>query len=258
MKFVRPLLLLAATLGIAVHARAQLWDFSNGPPDSLPALTRYEAPVFPASLRTTGVTDGYATLAFTIDDAGQVEDAVGLEASDPAFVDATLDALLSWRFAKTYSPTVPRREVIQFDYRRSGTVASLSQRDASKAAFAAASLSTPLVRTVTWEELKDQPARVKGPMPSYPEQLRSKPVPGHALVDFVIDTEGKVRVPTVTNSSAPEFGHAALAAIKQWRFEPPTVDGRSVNVHVTRSFSFGRARKSEVLPPPDERIVQNP
>lgn len=250
--------LLSGLILSAGCAIAEPWDFSEGPPQSLPALSRYEAPVFPQRLRPTTVTAGYATMIFTVKPDGGVDDAMALEASDPAFVEATIEALQRWRLAAAQSDTAPRREVIQFDYRRTGTVASLTQSDASKAAFIAAQALTPAIRTMTWEEMDDEPARISGAMPAYPQSLRTYPVRGHATVDFVIDAEGRVRVSTVLAASAPEFGEAALTAVRQWRFEPTQQHGAAVNVHVRRSFTFGNATAKRPAPVENERIAQNP
>lgn len=261
MKPVPQLILSMMAMLAAGAVWAEPWDFSSGPPANLPALSRYEAPVFPARLRPTTVTSGYATVVFTVKADGRVEDAVGLEASDPAFVESTLDALMNWRLAAAPSTTVPRREIVQFDYRRSGTVASLSHGDAIKSVFAATGDSTPAVRTLEWERMDRTPRRIAGSMPAYPETLRSRPVRGHAMIDFIIDATGRVRVPTIADSSAAEFGEAALAAVRAWRFEPPQEDGVAVNVRAIRSFSFGGgvARQGEARAPADsERIAQNP
>src|SRR3954462_5804857 len=72
-------------------ALAEPWDFSEGLPASLPALSRYEAPVFPQRLRPTTVTSGYATMIFTVRPDGNIEDAMALEASDPAFIETTIE-----------------------------------------------------------------------------------------------------------------------------------------------------------------------
>jgi TonB family protein len=242
-------------------ALAEPWDFSEGPPASLPALSRYEAPVFPQRLRPTTVTSGYATMIFTVRPDGNIEDAMALEASDPAFIETTIEALQRWRLAAAHSDTVPRREVIQFDYRRTGTIASLTHSDASKAAWIAAEALTPSIRTMAWEELDDEPERVSGSMPAYPQSLRANPVQGYATIDFVIDVAGAVRVPTVLNASSPEFGDATLTAVRQWRFDPPRQDGTAVNAHVMRSFTFGNAlakRHEERADADAEQIVRNP
>lgn len=214
--------------------------FDNGPPPQLPALTRYEPPTFPDSLRLSSIADGYATMMFTIDEEGRVSDSIAIEASHPAFAESMRDVLAKWRFEVTAGVTTPRRELIQFDFRRTGTVSSLSQRDASKAAFP----TTPMehdrpIRTVEWADLMTPPQRLEGSMPRYPSRLREQGVQGFARVHFVIDRQGAVRVPVVIDASDARFGEAALSAIGQWRFAPTLIGDEPVNVRVERTFSFG-------------------
>ena len=215
-------------------------DVGETPPNELPPLSRYQAPEFPPTLRITSVTDGYATMLFTIDTSGEVEDSVAIAASHPAFVAAVREALAHWRFKPTESVTHPRRELIQFQFKRTGLVGSLSQREATEGLFPSAHSTSPAVRTVDWEDLQSTPERIVASMPAYPQALRAQPVRGYASISFVIDAEGEVRVPVVIEASEPEFGDAALAAVKRWRFAPPVQDEHPVNVTVTRSFTFGK------------------
>ena len=214
----------------------------HGPPPQLPALTRYEPPAFPEALRLTPITDGYAAMMFTIDDDGHVADSVAIEASHPAFAATMREVFAKWRFERAESPTTPRRELINFDFRRTGTVASLSQRDASKSAFprTPADRERP-IRTVDWVNLVSPPRRLQGAMPIYPPELRARATRGFAHISFILDMEGVVRVPVILGASAPEFGSAALAAVKGWRFDQPSVADERVNVRVERSFNFGGA-----------------
>ena len=56
---------------------------------------------------------------------------------------------------------------------------------------------------------------------------------------FFVDETGRVRVPIVVDCSVPELGRAALAAVEQWRFEPPRIAGHKTIVLETQTFSFG-------------------
>jgi TonB family protein len=205
------------------------------PPAGLPALASYQAPTFPNALRLTAVTDGYALMMFTVDSDGVVEDAVALEASHPAFVSEVGAALSNWRFKPTASATIPRREVIQFDFRRTGMVASLSHRDATSAVFENTARLAPVVRTLDWDQLEQKPRRTVVVMPHRASQADS----GAAEVSFIIDQSGRVRVPAIVNSTEPAFSAEVLKAVRQWRFEVPTLQGETVNVRATRSFRFG-------------------
>jgi periplasmic protein TonB len=219
------------------------FDLEIGPPPQLPPLARYEPPSFPESLRLTSIADGYATMLFTIDDDGRVIDSIATEASHPAFEKAMQETFAKWRFEPAANNTTPRRELIQFDFRRSGVVSSLSQRDASKSFFPVAPAESERpIRTIDWSDLPNPPQRVAGEMPAYPQSLRAQGIQGVALLSFIVDTQGRVRVPVSLNASDARFARAALAAVKHWRFTPAELASEPVNLRVERTFNFG-ARK---------------
>jgi TonB family protein len=74
--------------------------------------------------------------------------------------------------------------------------------------------------------------------PVYPLGLRRQGMRGEVVVEFVIDPEGSVKNPIVVRTLHPAFNEAALAAIRQWRFEPGRVAGRPVNTLMQQAISF--------------------
>lgn len=204
-------------------------------PESFPpqgvAFSEYEAPDFPYRLKPTAITRGYCVLAVTVDEGGRVEDAVGLEATDPAFVEAVLEVMPSWVFAPTAtSASQPRREIMHFQFRRSGVVSQSTHRDAGKSMFAEADERYVRVRTVAWEDVDRAPVRLSGGPPgTFSRDLVPQ---GGAELSFIIDQAGRVRVPVVVGTTDPALGEAALGAIKEWRFSPPTRRGQPVLVEV--------------------------
>ena len=55
---------------------------------------------------------------------------------------------------------------------------------------------------------------------------------------FYVDEDGRVRLPEVIQATEPEFAEAALAAVKQWRYEPPQLGGRRVIACDNWNFKF--------------------
>ena len=57
--------------------------------------------------------------------------------------------------------------------------------------------------------------------PAYPAAAKAAGVEGHAVVEYRVDVEGRVRDPRIVES-VPEgvFDAAALAAIRSWRYQP--------------------------------------
>ena len=72
----------------------------------------------------------------------------------------------------------------------------------------------------------------------YPPAAREKKVEGVVLVEVIADTEGKVKGAQIVRSVTPELDKAALAAARQWKFEPYLVDGTPRNVVMQVSVSF--------------------
>ena len=180
-------------------------------------------------------------------DRAQWIDALALEASHPAFVTEIGNALSKWRFEPADSPMTPRREVIQFDFRRTGMVASVSHRDAASAVFVNTTTPTPAVRTVDWEQLEKTPARKVGVMPARVGDTPS----GSAAVSFIIDQSAtcpRSGPRRSERSSLWTSRHSKLSS--QWQFEAPIARrGRP-------STSGRRARSALAAAPTDTSMTE--
>lgn len=211
---------------------------ANDAQPPLAGLLSYGPPAFPAPLRPTAVGEGYAIVAFTVDRGGRVDDAVTLEASHPAFGAAIIEALPAWVLEPDSKETIPRREVVQFDFKRDGAINVISHMDGAKDAFTNASVLETQVKTLPWQRLEQQPQRLVMVNPAVPRALRDQFTGSTVTVNFVIDEQGLVHVPAVPSNTQAQLAQAILTAVKQWRFSPPIYEGRPVVVEVTRSFSF--------------------
>lgn len=216
------------------------------PPYGL-AFVEYTPPEFPRELRATGIASGYSVIVATIDVHGRIEDAVAIEASHPAFAEAVIEAASAWTLAPTSAATSPRREVLHYVFQRSGVVSGLSHLEGARAAFSNPN-GHPRVRTVPASSLTPPPQRLSGKRPVVVESTLAPGETGHAVVGFIIDEKGRVRVPAVTEASDPALGEAALAAIKTWRFARARVGGQPVLVEAIRSFRFESQDVSQSRP----------
>ena len=86
----------------------------------------------------------------------------------------------------------------------------------------------------------DQPPRViDQPAPHYPlggELPRT--VGGSTLVDFVVDTQGRVHNAFAVTSTQKQFGDAAVRAVSRWIFQPGRKGGVPVNVHLEQRMDY--------------------
>ncbi len=95
--------------------------------------------------------------------------------------------------------------------------------------------------------VRTPPVPIDRVAPVYPDSARAAGIEGTVIVKTLVGSDGRVmRVDVET--SVPGLDAAALAAVKQWRFNPGTVDGRphAMTVGVPVSFHLapgGPAKK---------------
>lgn len=65
--------------------------------------------------------------------------------------------------------------------------------------------------------------------PTYPTRARINGTMGEGIVRFVIDADGRLSCCEVVAQTAPEFGRAALEAVRRWRAQPGLIGGRPVD-----------------------------
>ena len=86
-------------------------------------------------------------------------------------------------------------------------------------------------------DLDQKPRVIFQPSPSVAPKLRKK-TPATVYVIFTVDPRGRVENPLVQSSSNPEFDAAALAAVKQWKFEPGKRGGQPVRFRMRVPITF--------------------
>ena len=84
----------------------------------------------------------------------------------------------------------------------------------------------------------DQPPRVLYQVQPVVDGKLRKKLPASVSVVFLVDPSGRVDKPRVQTSSDAAFEVAALAAVKQWRFEPGKRSGKPVAFRMRVPFTF--------------------
>jgi four helix bundle protein len=70
-----------------------------------------------------------------------------------------------------------------------------------------------------------------------PDDIKSK-IEGTVLLDVVIGNDGNLRDIRVSRSLKPSFDQAAVAAVRQWQFEPGRYQGKAVAIYVHMEINF--------------------
>ena len=204
-------------------------------------LDRFVVPDFPAFLRQSGVLQGTVVVAVGHETGNRATDVLVLESTDPRFTDAALDAIREWKFA---APNVPSDQseatvpIVRFLFTTgSVSVVPLTASTGRSSSSRAVRAETP-IELPNFSHLDHVPKPLQNPPPEFPIALRGRVTNGTVVVKYFVDAEGRVRLPTIITATEPEFAAAALTAIRQWRFEPPRIDGKSVVALERLSFQF--------------------
>jgi TonB family protein len=196
----------------------------------LPKPALLPEPVYPRELLLAGET-GSAVAEFTITGQGMVEDILLKEVSNPEFGAALTAAMQMWHFdpARFVAEAAVAKMVV--NYKFVPPASDLVHRlvlalQPGGAGVGGASGLDERLRPL-W--------RVS---PVYPQALRVEKPVGKAMIEFIIDRDGRCRLPQVVSASQPEFGWAAAAAISQWVFAPPLRGGQPVDVKASIPVDF--------------------
>lgn len=92
---------------------------------------------------------------------------------------------------------------------------------------------------ISMADLDQEPRVVYTVQPVLTAEVRKK-APGRVHVLFVVNQAGNVESPIVQTSSDPAFERPALAAVKQWRFEPGRRNGQPVRFRMKVPITFPR------------------
>jgi TonB family protein len=203
-------------------------------------LTSYAEPAFPDAARLDGFAVGHVTVAVGRNARGEPVDILVLSATHPQMASNAVDAVRQWRFTPSNDPADLKTRTLRIDFRTHGVVVfpfgknPMEETDiGNRAAKLRDSAKVPHVQS-----LAQKPKALVQPMPAYPAALVSRKVEGTAAVRFYVDEDGRVRLPELIDATTPEFAEAALAAVAQWRYEPPQVGGRTIIASDNWVFQF--------------------
>lgn len=225
-------------LGLTLSAQAQFPG--NSRERETLNIIQTEAATFPLTLANTTVLSGDVKVAVDIDQMGQLTDYLVTSYSRKEFADSAVAALKKWRFEPPLFRGEPWATVqeIRFDYSRSGVVVSLTAIEALNARLDELMERRLAYRTFKLRELDRIPTPIKVVSPAA-SALGPTAARRSVTVEFYIDQEGRVRLPSVNRAEAATVDATnAIAAVRQWRFEPPLRNGRPVLVIAQQQFNF--------------------
>lgn len=206
-------------------------------------ITESKLPAFPLGLRRQGVNEGTATYAISVNPFGELDDYLLLETTHRSFADAVEAALPEWRFATPAidGETAAIVSTLKVTFERGGGVVYESTGFDLRSVFQQYEEKEIAYRVRGIWELDRIPEPLKVEKPEFHVDLLEAREQVNAVFEFYIDDQGKVRMPTLReadNQVDERLLIIAQEALLQWRFEPPTVNGRPVVTKAAQPFSF--------------------
>jgi len=205
-----------------------------------PVLVKEFKPQYTAEAMRARV-QGAVTLECVVQPDGTVGEARVTKALEPGLDREAIKAVKQWRFkpGTKDGKAVPVRVTLEmaFTLRDTPTQPLFPVRplvpggESSKGQPLAAGVYKP-------GDGVSAPVMVKEVRPQYnPEAMRAK-IEGSVTLECVVQIDGAVGEVHVTKSLDPGLDEEAIKAVKQWRFEPGTKDGKPVPVRITLEMTF--------------------
>ena len=201
---------------------------------------RQAEPVFPRNLLELGVTEGEARVVISIDTTGEVVDHLVVGYTHPDLAQAAVAAIKRWQFEPPVwhgQPVSVQREM-RFNFEGRGVVVTMDVSSYVAMRTMSMFAENYVYRPVTMQEIDRIPTPLSTPAPLYPLSLYEANRGAVATVEFYIDESGNVRMPSVVESEDMDAATSAIATVRDWKFEPPTRNGKPVMVKVQQTFRF--------------------
>ena len=90
------------------------------------------------------------------------------------------------------------------------------------------------------------PIKLRSLSPAYPDELRASGTQGSVILEAVVAADGSIQVlnvltpvdPDLLTPVQPELARAAVAAVRQWFYEPTRLHGVPVDTRMTVTIHF--------------------
>jgi TonB family protein len=217
-------------LGVAVWVvGAWLFSMASGQetagaplPESAPFVNTWVPPVYPPKLLEAGMT-GFVVVQFIVDEKGAVSSARAVKSSDPLFEPAAVKSVEQWTFEPGVSDGVRAAMgvAVRVIFNLPEEHGSLPPKDSA-------------VRVLPKGDAKAE----SNPDPEYPADLLARQIGGKAIVDFVVEADGRITGLRLLGVNHPGFVRPVLAAAERLKFTPAKQGDLAVAAKIRSPMEF--------------------
>jgi len=203
-------------------------------------------PRFPQSLKNEGYSSGTVNLIVEIDEFGELRDHIVSETTKKEFADAVERVIHTWDFdpPKWQDTSVPVITRIKVNFESHGDVVSFDLSSGLMYKMIGSGFMQDTHKQqnlVPVNHLDALPSPIIVVNPLIPNELLADNLGTNGTFSFYIDQNGQVRMPALEKVDG-EVDSRLLSAVQdallQWKFDPPTANGKPVVVQVFQQFNF--------------------
>lgn len=211
-------------------------------PAELPEDYRYDRPpsirtavpvVYPYDLLIEGKRGG-AEVAFIVGPSGRTHEVTVRLASHPDFGLALAAAMAAWEFEPAQKNGQPALALLTRGQEFSVDGEDRLVDEGTRRLLRILSSEKPDI--VDLKDLDAVPEQRVTVQAVFPAKHADKD--GRVEIEFIIDREGRVRLPRIVSATEPEFGWAAATAMVRWEFSPPLKGGVPVDARGLLQIEF--------------------
>jgi len=206
------------------------------------------APMYPQVLLHEGVFDGSVRVCIEVDEYGELRDYLITDTTNKQFSKSVKAVIEDWNFSVPIMNGDPSSVVfrLKIDFSADGSVVNLTIPGAANLRLGFAQKFFEENYVAIASDLDAEPRPTSIVKPSIPTSALEDYANTFCIFEFFVDQQGNVRMPTLSEKSEDIDDRMLLAAqdaLEQWKFVPPTVNGRPTNTKLAQRFQF----VSEVL-----------
>lgn len=208
--------------------------------DEPPVAVRSLKPVYPYHLLLKGRT-GRAAVIFVVDPSGHVHDARVKSASEPEFGAALAAMADAMEFEPATKDGKPCWALLSIETVFNRIRPESSVDAATKDLLNELEQSSPKIYAEGELDAKLSPVYRIGPIITDAHAQSGEAA--SAVIEVVVDHNGRARLPRIVSATREDFGWAAATAASRWVFDPALKGGEPVYVRVKIPFKYTPPQK---------------
>ncbi|HTL66687.1 MAG TPA: TonB family protein [Lacunisphaera sp.] len=200
--------------------------------------------IYPPTLTNEHIFKGEVNVAVWVDENGRLLDWLLVGYTHSLFAKEVLDVLPKWKYVPAHlqGQPVPTRAELRIIFQNTEMVRIVaSERSPTEQAHDQAIEHRVAPHIYRPDELDAPLDAIVEIMPSSPDRLGAVAREGSVVVEYLVDAEGRVRMPIIDSSDDEAFTNSVLLAITEWRYAVPKRTGHPVIARVKQRFTFSPA-----------------